>query len=188
MKTVDDTARELGCVPPHEQEHLDQQRYERDCALQRKEQELQYQQQQQQQPEHGLKPTASIAHAPTTSSATSSSSSSSSRFLPPTEKINEVASTSLQEAKTMLNAACESELVNSAVRRVREYVPGFAGGDAEGEKEEHDPLAADPEEIRRIEALEKERIVEFLQDRTRSNRDLEKKYHPGKGVGSAPEQ
>ncbi|PYI12788.1 hypothetical protein BO99DRAFT_438840 [Aspergillus violaceofuscus CBS 115571] len=171
MKTVDDTARDLGCVDPHEEDFLERQRQERERELQLPLPAQQQQQQQQQQ--HTPSDPASIT---STTSTSTSSSSSSSRILPPPEKLSEVASTSIQEVRTMLNAAYESELVSQAMQRVRGYVPGLAGTGDEGDGEE-DRCAADPEEMRRIDALEKERIVEFLQERTRTKTDLEKKYH-----------
>ncbi|PYH47402.1 uncharacterized protein BP01DRAFT_363823 [Aspergillus saccharolyticus JOP 1030-1] len=196
MKTVDDTARELGCVNSHEEKHLQQQEYEREQEVQRREQQLfqqeeQQQQQQQQQQQAALlhnAPSASVTASLSSTSSSSSSSSSSSGLIPPTEKITEVASSSIQEVKSMLNAAYESELVNRAVRTVREYVPGLAEG-AEGEQDdEADRFAASPEEIQRIDALEKERIVEFLQNRQRSTADLEKKYHRSDDRGSGTKQ
>ncbi|PYI34801.1 hypothetical protein BP00DRAFT_422724 [Aspergillus indologenus CBS 114.80] len=177
MKTVDDTARDLGCVDPHEEDFLERQRQERERELQLP---LPAQPQQQEQQQHPPSDPASITSttstSTTTSTATSTSTSTSSGILPPPEKLSEVASASIQEVRTMLHAACESELVSQALQRVREYVPGLAGSGGEGDGEE-DRCAADPEEMRRIDALEKERIVEFLQERTRTKTDLEKKYH-----------
>ncbi|OJK03849.1 hypothetical protein ASPACDRAFT_1852775 [Aspergillus aculeatus ATCC 16872] len=175
MKTIDDTARDLGCVAPQEEEFLERQRQERERELQLPAQTQTQTQTLEQQPQHTPSDPASITSTTTTTS-TSTSTSSSSGILPPPEKITEVASSSMQEVRTMLNAAYESELVGKAMQRVREYVPGLAGGAGEGDGEE-DRSAADPEEMRRIDALEKERIAEFLQERTRTKTDLEKKYH-----------
>ncbi|PYH78383.1 hypothetical protein BO82DRAFT_367647 [Aspergillus uvarum CBS 121591] len=168
MKTVDDTARDLGCVDPHEVDFLERQQQERERELQLSLPAQQQEQQQSLPPQHTSSDPASIPSTSTTST--------SSGILPPPEKLSEVASTSIQEVRTMLNAAYESEFVSQAMQRVREYVPGLVGDRAEGNGEE-DRSAADPEEMRRIDALEKERIVEFLQERTRTKTDLEKKYH-----------
>ncbi|RAH51339.1 uncharacterized protein BO95DRAFT_437500 [Aspergillus brunneoviolaceus CBS 621.78] len=175
MKTIDDSARDLGCVPPHEEDLLERQRQERERELQLSAQTQTQTLEQQPQPQHTPSDPTSITSTTSTTTNTSTSTSSSSGILPPPEKITEVASTSMQEVRTMLNAAYESELVGKAMQRVREYVPGLAGGAGEGDGEE-DRGAADPEEMRQIDALEKERIVEFLQERTRTKTDLEKKY------------
>ncbi|PYH92344.1 hypothetical protein BO71DRAFT_485511 [Aspergillus ellipticus CBS 707.79] len=87
--------------------------------------------------------------------------------------LSDMAQNSVQEMKTMLNKVYSSDIVNSMWSQVRSLASG-SGEDTTQESTE-ETIPADPEEMHRIENLEKEKIIQFLQERHRSNA-----VHPGR--------
>ncbi|KAI9042709.1 uncharacterized protein KD926_005315 [Aspergillus affinis] len=81
--------------------------------------------------------------------------------------IGDIAGSSIGEVKNKLNAIYTSD----SVQNVWEQVQSVATGGKAAKTTNQDPNdLPDAEEIERIDNLEKERIVEFLQDRNKSIR------------------
>ncbi|PWY86102.1 hypothetical protein BO70DRAFT_360913 [Aspergillus heteromorphus CBS 117.55] len=82
--------------------------------------------------------------------------------------LSDMAQNSVNEIKSMLDNVYSSDFVSSTWSQVRSMAAGGSQEkNARESTEEIEP--ADPEELRRIETLEKEKIVQFLQERHRSN-------------------
>ncbi|KAH8428644.1 uncharacterized protein LDX57_006335 [Aspergillus melleus] len=81
--------------------------------------------------------------------------------------IGEIAGSSIGEVKNKLNAVYTSDSVQNVWEQVRSVA---TGGKADNTTDQDPQDLPDAEEIERIDNLEKERIVEFLQDRNKSLR------------------
>ncbi|RAL05902.1 uncharacterized protein BO80DRAFT_440642 [Aspergillus ibericus CBS 121593] len=85
---------------------------------------------------------------------------------------SEMAQSSVTEMKTMLrDSMTPGDFLGSTWDHVRSLTAGGSGGGGEGGEEGRgeEVGATDPEEIRCIENLEREKIIQFLQERHRSD-------------------
>ncbi|PLB54528.1 hypothetical protein P170DRAFT_421221 [Aspergillus steynii IBT 23096] len=81
--------------------------------------------------------------------------------------IGQIAGSSVGEVKNKLNAVYTSDSVQNVWEQVRSVA---TGGKAANNVEQDPDDQPDAEEIERIDNMEKEKIVEFLQDRNKSLR------------------
>ncbi|PYI06548.1 hypothetical protein BO78DRAFT_343017 [Aspergillus sclerotiicarbonarius CBS 121057] len=85
---------------------------------------------------------------------------------------SDMAQSSVTEVKTMFHDMTPGDFLNSTWNHVRSLTGGGeeeAEEEAEEESVEEVVEATDPEEIRCIENLEREKIIQFLQERHRSD-------------------
>ncbi|RAH57038.1 hypothetical protein BO85DRAFT_478223 [Aspergillus piperis CBS 112811] len=108
--------------------------------------------------------------------ASTTDSSNGNSMMTPQNSLNDMAQSGVKEVKNMFDgvasAPAPGDFLNSTWEHVRSLMGGGGGEENNGNGEDGVVEPADADEIRRIENLEKEKIIQFLQERHMSMNNM----------------